>query len=273
MEQTPCPSCRQAFIHVSTTSNGSERSTCPSCGWVGGGCFGKLHNPNDAKCAGGFDPTYWARNTSERKRCPHFDQCMHAMSLQTPKQQVEVKGAPFGTPGLGAPGLVTPQMPQMPQMPPRPQMPQMPTQSPHPVLPQTQAMPAPTPVQVPVQQPQQQQTIQQALQANAAQQQAARQAAGTYNTYGTYAAAQPGQVPVYLVPPQYAGVPGVVPQNHVQPGAQVASYLTVPEPYNGRLGPMFLNSILRGGLKGMFSTAANMVDHIPWGEYGPPPGT
>jgi hypothetical protein len=73
------------------------------------------------------------------------------------------------------------------------------------------------------------------------------------------------QMPTYMVDPAQAHMPAFVPQNHVQMGAQVPAYLTVPEPYNGKLLPMVCNSMMRAGLKGMLWTAANMMDHFPWG--------
>ena len=69
-----------------------------------------------------------------------------------------------------------------------------------------------------------------------------------------------------LVTPAQAVMPMLVPQNYVQPGTQVPAYLTVPEPYSQNVFSMMFSSILRAGLKGMFVTAANMMDHIPWGR-------
>lgn len=150
----------------------------------------------------------------------------------------------------------------------------------HPVLPPMPGISstAPTPVQatgvVPIQQALQTR-VQQAPQQVPQQQVLQRPptAQGQMQVYGGYYAGQPQQVPVYMVEPQYAQVPSVVPQNHVQPGAQVPAYLSVPEPYNGSVVPMFVNSLLRAGLKGMFSQAANLMDHVPWGTYAPPPNT
>lgn len=73
------------------------------------------------------------------------------------------------------------------------------------------------------------------------------------------------------ITPQQASVPAQVPQNYPQPGAQVPAYLTVPEPVEQGLPRMILNAVLRAALKGAFHTAANLMDHVPWGQV-PPPG-
>jgi hypothetical protein len=92
--------------------------------------------------------------------------------------------------------------------------------------------------------------------------------------------AQPQQIPVHVptmgspmawVPPQQAAMPLYVPQNYPSPGMQVPSYLTAPEPMDHGVVPVLINSCLRAALKGAFHTAANILDHIPWGVQSAPP--
>lgn len=267
METTLCPHCRRSSVSVTARSDGAEESRCTTCGWTGPMCFGQKHDPNNVKCTGGQDPTYWSGADHLRRRCSYYNQCQEAMAVQA-RQNVEVKLPMYG-------GLPT--------------MPNNSVAQKHPVLPPMPSMGAltqqqPQRTQQPqMQAPLQQVSLQQALAQRAPQQQQQvlprpqampqPQQAMPQQAYGGYYAGQQQQVPVYLVQPQYAPMPAVVPQNHVQPGMQVPAYLTVPEPYNGHFAPMFINSVMRAGLKGMFHTAANLMDHFPWGEYGPPPGT
>lgn len=272
MDHTLCPQCGQVSVRVVSDYRGAEESRCSVCNWRAGACFGQLHDSNNVKCSGGVDPTYWSDEGNKRQRCTHYEACQRAM--MSARQQIEVKSPP---PAFGQGHL--------PQMPPAPAPMQQytPVQqgSPlkHPVLP---PMPGMMSTPAPVQQAAPNVvSVQQALQARAAQpaqpvqqvlqrpQQQVPQ--GPMQVYGGYYAGQPQQVPVYMVDPRYAQVPSAVPQNHVQPGAQVPAYLSVPEPYNGNFAPMFINSLMRAGLKGMFSQAANLMDHVPWGAYGPPP--
>jgi len=280
MEHTLCPQCERVSVKVVTDYRGAEESLCSTCNWKAGACFGRLLDPNNVKCAGGVDPTYWSDEGNKRRRCTHYEACQRAMMYA--RQQIEVKNPP---PAFGQAQGHLPQMPPAPV--PMLQQVAAPQASPpkHPVLPPMPGMAsAPTPVQQhPVQaQPQAQNVVplQQALQtrmtAQPMQQQVLQRPQqapqGQMQVYGGYYAGQPQQVPVYMVDPRYAQVPSAVPQNHVQPGAQVPAYLSVPEPYNGQFMPMFVSSLMRAGLKGMFSQAANLMDHVPWGAYGPPPG-
>lgn len=270
MEPKHCPQCRRFTVQNATKPDGSEEARCQTCGWDGPKCFGRLHDETNVKCKGGADPTYWDAG-HVREKCSFFDKCKEAQQVTTPRQEQTVFGMMSTTP---PPNRVGP-----PVLPPvtAPRIPPPPTPTAAPPRP-----PAITPVASMPQQPSYQQvSLQQGLQIAAQQQQAAQaQQAAQQAAYAqprlplayghpvpSYGYGQPNvNYSGMMVPPEQAMMPALVPQNHLQPGMQVPSYLTVPEPYKGKLVPMLFNSMFRAAFKGMFHTAANLMDHFPWGE-------
>lgn len=270
MEPRQCPSCGRRSMSVVQNADGSEQTRCSTCGWVGPFCFGLKHDRNNPKCAGGPDVSFWSSDSHRREPCSYYGKCQEA-TVQQARQQIEIKSLPvvsnnvfpqntvqgtqFPQNTVSRPHPVLPQMPSMPPMAsmPQAQAPQTNMMSLQQALQHRQALP--TPVQPQYAQPQQ--VLPRAPQS-------------VPQTYGGFYHGQQQQVPVYYVAPQNAMVPMAVPQNHVAPGSQVPSYLTVPEPYNGAFMPMFMASVMRAGLKGMFLTASNLMDHVPWGSYVPP---
>lgn len=248
MDATVCPQCGSHAVHVVATSDGLHISSCQSCSWSGPMCFGRIFDPNNVKCSGGKDPTYWSvQNGHDRAQCKYIEQCKSCQEARVnstlfPTRQ-GVRGIPANIPGIPSNTF-------------RPQTPPVQT------LPQTQPQ-----VQHTVQYGQMQvQPAQQVRPVQPLMQQQQTPAARPQTNYGGYYAGQPQQQPVFLVPPDQAMMPMAVPQNHPQPGAQVPSYLTVPEPNSGSVVSMVILSMLRAALKGMFHTAANMMDHFPWGN-------
>ncbi len=82
--------------------------------------------------------------------------------------------------------------------------------------------------------------------------------------------AQPAPV---MVHPAMASTPWAVPMNYPIPGAQMPSYLTVPEPVVEGRGwglRLFLN-VVRAMVKGGSTTVANFVDHTPIQTWPQPP--
>lgn len=268
--QIECPRCRRHTVSIIEQGGAAVKTRCSSCGWEGPKCFGQHWDPNNQKCQGGADPTNWGGGSHVRPKCTFEPSCsteqdrrskgrlIPAMNmLSRPKQQVEVTGGGLQVPQQS----VAVQPPQQARLAPPPQ------QTPAAVSPQQRQTithrQAPAPVQA--------QTGGVTLSVRAAQQQQTVR----------YQAPQPGQqIPVQApqmgtamawVPPQQAAVPMFVPQNYPQPGAQVPAYLTTPEPIEQGIVPMFFNSCMRAAFKGMFHTAANLMDHVPWGGYPAPP--
>ncbi len=247
MDSKLCPRCAWDSVYITEKSDGSEESRCAICGWSGPTCFGRLHDATNVKCIGGNDPTRWSEQDGHtRHRCSFFDKCQEAQ-LNTVRQNIEFKEPVLGM-AASSPYPIVQQPRVLPVMPGAPGMPVM-QQAPQPAM----AFRPQQAVQ-PVQQAAPVQGMQPARPAAPAQ--------GYPQGYPTYV----GQtMQPYMVPPDLAPMPSYVPQNHVQPGAQVPSYLTVPEPHSGKLGPMFFNTIMRAAFKGMFHAAANLMDHFPWG--------
>lgn len=257
MHTTLCPTCHRSTAGIATKADGSEESRCTACGWVGPFCFGHKHDPNNVQCAGGQDPTYW-NSGHTRTECSMFEACRQA---QAARQNIEIK-PPTPTPTNQVPTQPYPVMPPAQPTPPRAAQPpvqqyQYPQQQPTP--PQYQ------PPQQPLQQYQQYQQYQQHQPMQQYQQQQALQQ--TRPQQVPMQQYQPNQV--YYVQPQYAQTPCMVPQNYAQPGAQVPSYLTVPEPYEGSVAKMVALSVMRAGLKGMMHMAANLLDHVQWSGSKP----
>jgi len=70
-------------------------------------------------------------------------------------------------------------------------------------------------------------------------------------------------------PPHMAAMPAHVPMNAVIPGAQVGSFLMVPEPINPNVhwGTRLAHSLGRGVAKSIAMVIANFVDHNSVGAY------
>lgn len=84
----------------------------------------------------------------------------------------------------------------------------------------------------------------------------------------------PHQMPYNLVPPWIAQQgPTLVPVQYQQPGSQISSYLTVPEPTipgeNWFL--RLFREIFRSIFKASAHTTASFFDHTPIREHKPPP--
>ena len=65
--------------------------------------------------------------------------------------------------------------------------------------------------------------------------------------------------------PQFAAQPVLVPVNQPMPGAQVPSFLTVPEPMNLEvpMGVRLWRTVYRSMFKAAFVGAANFIDYNP----------
>lgn len=77
---------------------------------------------------------------------------------------------------------------------------------------------------------------------------------------------------VQMVAPQYATVPQYVPMNYAMPGAQVPSFITVPESPEGSWKERLLYSLVRGMAKAAGLIIAGWFDHNPikpWGSKPP----
>lgn len=251
MAHTECPRCRRKTVEVVAGADGvPEKSRCNSCGWEGPKCFAQKWDPNSPKCQGGADPTNWENGTHVRQKCSFEVRCRTAqdrankeqliptMSVLTrPRQQVEVS-APTN-------GMYIPQ--------------------------QTPVMAPTAPQQMVTRQ--QVQSMQSTLRPVTVQ----HQQVVTRPVQPTQGQVYPVQAPMMgsamaWVPPEHAAAPTYVPQNYPQPGMQVPAYLTNPEPVGQSIVPLFLNSMFRAAFKGAFHTAANLMDHVPWGSY-PAPST
>lgn len=256
-----CPDCGQIAVQLLSPPGVQERSQCSICGWEGPRCFGMKWDAQSPKCQGGADPTHWDESTHVRPKCSFEPSCgaanpqkakeqLQPMTLlMKPKQKVEV-ARPMQMPGP-ATGLQQPRAPalvrQHQQAPTahRPMLrPHSQVSMQHPVThhPQQQVAPPRAPVAAAQHQPQ----------------------------AGAHQPPSPGTAMAW-VPPDQAQVPAYVPQNYQQPGMQVPAYLTAPEPQSQGVMSMIMNSCARAALKGAFHTAANLVDHVPWGGYVAPP--
>lgn len=275
MDFIECPRCKRKTVHTVERGGTVEKTRCSSCGWTGPKCFGQRWDPNSPKCQGGADPTNWEGSTHVRPKCSFESRCSAAMDknnkeqliqpmnmLTKPKQQVEIN-----TGGMQLPQQTSIQPPaqtvaQARAVPPR----------------QTIVQPEPARnVSVSVTQghrPQYQQPQPQYRQAQYQQQyQQPRQQMLQPQQQQMPVQAPSMGTPMAWVPPQQAQQPMYVPQNYPQPGMQVPAYLTAPEPVEQGIVPMFFNSMARAAFKGAFHTAANLMDHVPWGGYpAPPPG-
>lgn len=226
----------------------AEKTRCSSCGWTGPKCFAQKWDPNSPECVGGADPTHWEGETHVRSRCSFERSCrltqeqakkealIAPMNMLTqPRQQVEI------TPGPG-------QMRLPPQTPPQQPLMQQP-------LIQQPYRPAP-------QQAQPYNNINLRVQ----------QAPVATRPVAQYPVQPPIMaVPMAYVPPLQAHYPMFVPQNYAAPGMQMPAYLTVPEPVEQGIVPMFVNSALRAGGKAVCHTFANLFDHFTWGTIPAPP--
>ena len=241
MNDLRCPGCGRHSVREASRTDGSEESRCTACGWAGPLCFGKKHDPENVKCAGGNDVSYWSGTTHKREACKYFAQCKEAQMIRqevslSPPINLGLAPRPQVQPSYvqqaaqPAPFLAGPMQLQQPLG--------MPAASPQ-VMQMQPAQPMPQP---PVQQVQPMQI------------------------YGGYYPAAAQQAPTYFVPPEHAQMPMAVPQNHVAPGVQALSFLTVPEPVEQGWWGMLANSLGRAGLKALGLTLANVSDHAPWGR-------
>lgn len=251
MAHAECPRCKRKSVGVVTSAAGTpEKSRCGSCGWEGPKCFAQKWDPTSPKCKGGADPTNWANGTHVRPKCSfeahcgsaqdkmNKEQLIPAMNMLTrPKQQVEVTG------GMAIPQQTTAVQPrQVVPQPPRQTVVQRPTAA-----------------------------VQRTNGVSLSVQQAPAQARTPTPQHPVNIQAPGMGSPMAWVQPQQAATPALVPQNYPQPGMQVPAYLTAPEPMEQGIVPMFFNSMARAAFKGAFHTAANLMDHVPWGGYAPPP--
>lgn len=249
MQHIECPRCKRKTVNVLADADGvAGKTKCSSCGWTGPKCFAHKWDPNSPKCVGGADPTHWEGDTHVRSRCSFEKSCSRIQEqdkkealiapmnmLTKPRQHVEVAV----NPAMRLPQQTGPQPPAQTAMtqPPR----QTVVQQPPPynnihVRMQQQPMRPPT-------QPQAQYPVQQPVMA----------------------------VPMAWVPPHQAQVPMYVPQNYPSPGMQMPAYLTVPEPIEQGVVPMFFNSAVRAGGKAICHTFANLFDHFAFGSAPLPP--
>jgi len=267
-----CPNCTRPTVSRLYVPNlQKERAVCSSCGWTGPRCFGMKWEAAEVKCRGGNDPNYYDEGTNSHKRppCSWYKSCaqettrnrqqgtMHlpvATQVQPPAQQPFRQVQPM-------PGMLPGAMPQM-----MPQVPHKPLVIPPPHVP-AQAPTATSPIQAAVM--------------------AGLNTAGQPRVVIPPAWQKPGQpaqpqqpqqqfywgqtqqpmTPMQFVPPDQAMTPALVPQNHVAPGQQVASFLTVPEPAPPDQSWLRMAgwSAFRGGAKGVLLSLANVIDHVPIG--------
>lgn len=276
---TECPRCRRNTVETLATS-----AKCSTCGWEGPRCFGEMWDKTDPKCAGGADPTYWVNSTHVRPKCSYGSECQVALSkgkeaqvipaqsiANKPWQNVEVRTAPAMPPKqLMPPTTATPTaMPTMPTMnaAPRPMVTSQPAgmsvQMRQQTVQVTPAVQQPTMTQQTTQMVSQQ--FRQAQPPIPLHQQVQHMQQMQHQQMQPQVHMPVAGAPMAWVPPQSAAMPAYVPQNYPTPGSQMPGYLTVPESANNGLAPMFFNSCMRAALKGAFHTAANLMDHVPWG--------
>lgn len=200
-------------------------------------CFGKYWEESNAECCGGLDPLYIDSETDTNKRppCAWFRSCESAYVMN---------GQQMSQPLIPPQHLIRqPFVAPAPQPPPPPwrsmeaTMKAMAAVAPVPALPPLR--PAPPPPVFP------QHQAQQVMQ------------------HPTY--------PVPLVPPPQAVMPHYVPMNYTMPGAQVPSFLTVPEPPGQSWKARLIFSLLRGIAKSVGLVLANFFDHTPITPWNPPP--
>ena len=243
MDNRECPQCRSKSLVLSQQGDFTQ---CMTCGWRGPKCFASLWDPNNVKCTGGADPTFWNNGTHVRPRCNvehkcrvEQDRCNKEQLIQPmnnltrPWQSVEVAGQqPTQIPINQAANPYY--QPQMRPAVPSPVNQNYPTTAWQPRPMQPQPTPQVQPSQVPIMHA---------------------------PTMGA---------PMAWVPPGQAASPVYVPQNYPAPGMQIPAYLTNPEPPDQGIVSMMVNSCIRAALKGAFHTAANLMDHIPWGGRSKP---
>lgn len=197
-------------------------------------CFGKSWNGADSKCAGGIDPLY----TNPKARTVNNPQGNPTIPVHRRDQCLWFAQCSHQTNHrLNSPAT---QRPTAPVVAPRTQAVAIPPARtvnysvPQPPQP---SPPSPPPLQVQTFQP-----------------------PTTYNQT--------------MVPPHVASYgPQVVPMPYQQPGAQMPSYLTVPEPFNPEVPGWlrFLIMLLRAGAKAIFHTGAHLADHETFTRHQPPP--
>lgn len=255
-EVKQCPNCGQMNAVV-LMRNDRKKTVCRTCGWDGPACFGEFWEPHNPKCHGGNDPNYWdaEKKSHQRPQCGLYQICASEMNRRkvqgfTPitnliKQQqtavapqMQLPQPPMGQP---PPQVVLPMVDGTKRAVPSPMMPPLPTPPKSiqvkpmaPVYPTQQAVPQTMPAQ----------QVQPMM---------------------YYQQGQGGQpIMVMMVPPEQAGMPALVPQNTVHPGAQVPSVIVVPEGEQASYPKRFFGSVGRAMLKHGFLQAANMMDHVPW---------
>ena len=274
-----CPRCKRTTVDIL-----AAMAKCNTCGWEGPRCFGEMWDKTDPKCCGGADPTNWKGGTHVRPKCSYDAACCEAQEKCRKEQVIQpqaLANKPWQNVEVRTPTMPTMQMPQPTVL--RPPQPMM-NAAPKPFMNQapgvglqvrqqqiqvnqvpTQPRVAQQPAQQPTQVVTQYRQVQHIGQVPQPMQQLPQQIQQM----------QQPQVPVHMpvagapmawVPPQNAAIPMYVPQNYPAPGVQVPAYLTAPEPMNNGIAPMFFNSCMRAALKGAFHTAANIMDHVPWGR-------
>lgn len=215
-------------------------------------CYGRHWSPTAAECAGGLDPVYESPVTgaNKREKCSWFSGCAAATNEKgqmTPKPQVPQLPGGF----VRLPVHPPPQPPQLPQHL-RPQVPPPPPPHVQHVQPPQQYVQPPHVQQYA--QPHVQQYVQPPQQPVQPPQQPVQPSQVVY--VGNVAYAPVGQ----------ASTPHMVPMNTPMTGAQVPSFLTVPEPSGQEYGVGLAHNLWRSMLKAAFLTAANYIDYNPVGR-------
>lgn len=241
-------------------------------------CFASEWNETAVECRGGLDPLYTdpETETSRRPRCDWYGPCGAAQMSGVTREELIQRQKREQMIGQNVPAQAPTNMGNQVLIPPDQ------------LLRQPFTIPTPTPTTTFQQatrqfaqsltQMQQQVPVSVAprpsfqLPAAPAQAQPAQQVAPAPVAYMQ----QPHQQqPMAMVPPQMAVTPHHVPMNYVMPGAQVPSFLTVPEPIvqGQHWAVRLLYSLGRGCLKASGMVLANFFDHTPVNKWPPPPGS
>lgn len=197
-------------------------------------CFGKSWEAGHPECAGGADAAYVnPRDGSHRRdRCGYFSAC----ASRTATNRLQLDRNPELMP---ASTLVRP--PQPPPATPSPQ-----TYKPFDTVVNSVSQLA--------------RGTSQALQHRPAP------PSQVYQTQGGHPMSSP-----WLVHPAHASTPQYVPMNYTWPGAQMPSYLSVPEPTEVPLIKRLGFTVLRAMLKAAGHALSNFFDHAPFSKWQPPP--
>jgi len=199
-------------------------------------CWGESWDATNVLCAGGVDPAYIHPGTgsNKRERCKYFATCAaETNARRAQRQQTQV---------VPAQQLIQPPMTGAPVVP-------TPTST-------APFMMPPPPPQWQHAQPKPVVSAPQMAYSTAAQ-----------------PGAWPGMSQPQMVNPAYASMPAYVPMNLPAMGAQIPSYLTVPEPLDPKVhwAMRLFHSLLRATAKAGCHTAANFFDHYTFTPYSQPP--